>query len=226
MGNSNVHDKHRERVRERYLTEGIDSFQPHQVLELILFYVIPRKDTNELAHELLNKFGSLSNIFEAPPKELMKVEGIGKSAAIFLNMFSQVRRVYDIDKLNQKVYINSNKDAGEFCKNLFFGRIYESFFIISLNSQNKIIHTEKLCEGTLDEAVVYPRNIAKIALQNNAVKIILAHNHPGGHIEPSLEDISLTTKIKNALELVDIKLEDHIIVADGNYYSFKTSRTL
>lgn len=226
MGNSNLHDKHRERMRERYLSEGMDGFQPHQILELILFYVIPRKDTNELAHQLLNRFGSISNVFEATPKELMKVDGIGKSAAVFLNMFSQIRRVYDADKLKQKNHINSTKDAGMFCTNLFLGRIYENFFVISLNSQNKIINTEKLCEGTADETVVYPKSIARIAIQNNAVKIIVTHNHPGGGVDPSTEDISITTQIKTALDVIGVTLEDHVIVADDKYYSFREHKII
>lgn len=220
MNKSNLHSKHRDRVRERYIKEGIDSFEPHQVLELVLFYAIPRKDTNEIAHRLLNKFGDLSGVFEAPPEELMTVEGIGEGTAIFLNMFSQVGRRYDLDKIKNKVSIGSTCDAGEFCIKLFQGRIYETFFVISLNSQNKIINIEKLSEGTTGEAVVYPRNIARAALRNNASKIILTHNHPGGVRAPSKEDVSLTRSVKAALDSVDVLLNDHIIVAEDGYYSF------
>lgn len=224
--NSNLHSKHRERVRARYLKDGIDGLEPHQVLELILFYAIPRKDTNELAHILLDKFGSLSNVFEAPCKELMKVEGIGEQAAIFLNMISQLKRRYEEDKLNPKMVLRNIESAANYCKSLFFGRIYECFFLICLNSQNRIIHTEKISEGTLDETPVYPRNVVRTALQNNAFSVILTHNHPGGSLTPSEADINTTKTIKNALGMINIELRDHIIVSNENYLSFEEEKLL
>ena len=217
MEKESIHAKHRDRLRERYMNEGIDNFEAHQILELMLFYAIPRKDTNELAHRLLNRFGSLPAVFEAPVKELMQVEGIGNGAAIFLNMISQIKRKYDLDKLNEKVYIKSTSDAGEYAVKLFCGRIYECFYIINLNSQNKVINAQKICEGTINEVVVYPASVVKSALQNNATKVIIAHNHPGGNLKPSLDDLNITRVLKNALNTVDIILEEHIIVADDKY---------
>ena len=219
MGNESLHSKHRERLRERYINDGLDNFQAHQILELILFYAIPRKDTNELAHKLLNRFGSLPSVLEAHPKELMQVDGVGEGTAVFLNLFSQVRRRYELDKLNEKIYIKSTADAGEYAVNLFYGRIYECFFIINLNSQNKVINAQKICEGTVNETVVYPANVVKSALQNNASRVILAHNHPGGKLKPSLDDLNITRILKQALDTVGIGLADHIIVADDKYIS-------
>ncbi len=219
MINNNVHNKHRERLRERYLKNGIDSFEPHQVLELILFYAIPRKDTNELAHELLNRFGTLSGVFEAPVEELCTIEGIGKGAAVYLNLFSQIIRKYEQDKSSDKKDLSSSCKAGNFCVSLFKGRIYECMFLVCLNSQNKVVNYEKIAEGTINEATVYPRNIVRSALLNNAVKVIITHNHPGGTTTPSTEDLSLTTIIKNALKTVDVELCDHIIVANDEYES-------
>ncbi|MBR4892424.1 MAG: DNA repair protein RadC [Clostridia bacterium] len=220
MKKENVHDKHRERLRDRYLNEGIDGLRDHEVLELILFYAIPRKDTNELAHKLLNKFGNLSGVFEAPAKELITIDGIGKGTAVYLNMFSQVKRKYESDRIFKKSYINSTNEAGEYCLNLFYARIYESFFVICLNSQNKVISCEKVSEGASDEIVVYPRHIARMAIRNNAVKVIIAHNHPGGTTIPSTEDISITREIKDSLNVVGVELFDHIIVSDNEYNSF------
>ena len=217
MENESIHAKHRKRLRERYIKEGIDNFEAHQILELMLFYAIPRKDTNELAHRLLNRFGSLTAVFEAPVKELMQVEGIGNGAAIFLNMISQIKRKYDLDKLNEKVYLNSTSDAGEYAVKLFCGRLYECFYVINLNSQNKVINAQKICEGTINEVVVYPASVVKSALQNNATKVIIAHNHPGGKLSPSLDDLNVTRVLKDALAVVDIKLAEHIIVADDKY---------
>ncbi len=221
MSDNKLHNKHRERVRERYLKEGIDSFEPHQALELILFYAIARKDTNELAHKLLDKFGSLNGVFEASPKELMMVDGIGEGTAVFLNLFSQIRRKCELDELKNIEYISSSKDAGEFCKRLFLGRLYECFFMVALNGKNKIINYEKLSEGTLKEVSVYPRKVVSFALQNNAAKIILAHNHPGGILTPSNEDMGSTRTLFDALKIIEVEMADHIIVSKNEYMSFK-----
>ena len=215
-----MHDHHRERVRERYIKEGLDSFAPHQILELLLFYTIPRKDTNEIAHRLLDKFGCLSNIFETPVKELMKVEGVGETTAVFLSLVSDVRRKYEEDKRRNSTKITTGKDAGEYAKTLFYGRIYECFYVVLLNTQNKVIHAEKISEGTLDETPVYPRNVVRVALQNNAFSVILAHNHPGGSVTPSVVDIETTKAIKRALEAINIELRDHVIVCEDNFFSF------
>ena len=220
MADGKLHNKHRERVRERYLKEGIDSFEPHQVLELILFYSIPRKDTNELAHKLLDKFGSLSGVLEASTKELMRVDGIGKRTAVFLNLFSQIERKCQIDNLNKVDHISTFEQAGDFCKKLFLGRLYECFFVVALNGKNKVINYEQLGEGTAMEVNVYPRKIVSFAISNNAAKIILAHNHPGGNLKPSLDDIETTRFIVNALKIMGVELADHIIVTGDDYISF------
>ena len=219
MAKNNLHSNHRERLRERYIKEGIDSFEAHQILELILFYSIPRKDTNNIAHELLNRFGSLSGVFEAPCKELITVNGVGRKTAAFLNLFSQVVRKYEDDKKSDKKDLSSAFDAGKYCINLFKGRIYECMFIVCLDARNKIICSEKIVEGTVNEATVYPRNIIRSALSNNASKVIIAHNHPGGTTTPSTDDLSLTTKIERALNAIDIQLCDHIIVSGDEYTS-------
>ena len=221
MSDNKLHNKHRERVRERYLKEGIDSFEPHQVLELILFYAIARKDTNELAHKLLDKFGNLNSVFEASPKELTKIDGIGEGTAVFLNLFSQVRRKCELDELKNSTYITTSKMAGEFCTKLFSGRLYECFFIVALNGKNKVVNFEKLSEGTIKDVEIYPRKVVSFALQNNAQKIILAHNHPGGLVSPSNDDIDTTDMLKNMLKVIGVELSDHIIVSGDDYSSFK-----
>jgi len=216
-----MHDKHRKRLRERCIKEGLDSFEQHQILELLMFFTIPRKDTNETAHLLLDKFGTLSNVLDAPFKELIKVEGVGENTAFFLNMLPQVMRKYEEDKFKTLTSATSVKAAGEYAKSLFFGRIYECFFLICLNAQNKIIHTEKISEGTLNETSVYPRNIVRCAIQNNAVSVIITHNHPGGSLTPSKTDVETTKAIKDALQTVDINLYDHIVVANNEYFSMR-----
>ncbi|WP_010250360.1 RadC family protein [Acetivibrio cellulolyticus] len=215
-----MHEGHRKRLKMRFLKDGLDSFEPHQVLELLLFYSIPRKDTNELAHELLSKYGSLSGVFEADPKDLSQISGVGESTAFLLSLIPQLSRRYFNDKWGEKPELNSSTKAGQYAVSLFAGRTYEAFYIICLDSQNKVNYSELVHEGTINEAPVYPRLLVEAAIRHKANSVILAHNHPGGSLNPSRADIEATRTICNALESISIKVIDHIIVCGGKYYSF------
>lgn len=215
-----VHEGHRKRLRMRFLKDGLDSFEPHQVLELLLFYSIPRRDTNELAHQLLKKYGSLSGVFEADPKDLSQTPGIGENTAFLLSLIPQLSRKYFNDKWGDKPELNSSTKAGEYAVSLFAGRTYEAFYIICLDSQNRVNYAELVHEGTINEAPVYPRMLVEAALRHKANCVILAHNHPGGSMNPSRADIEATRTICKALEAISIKVIDHIIVCGGKYYSF------
>lgn len=215
-----MHEGHRERVRNRFLNEGLDSFEPHQILELLLFYSIPRKDTNELAHALLKRYGSLSAVFEADPADLMSVPGIGKNSAVLLTLIPSLARIYFKDKWGKKPRLNNTAKAGEYLVALFSGRQYEAFYVVCLDAQNRVNHPCMVHEGTIDQAPVYPRLIVEAALRHQAHSVILAHNHPGGSLEPSQADLNVTRKIVTALEAISIRVLDHIIVADGKYFSF------
>ncbi len=215
-----MHEGHRNRLKTRFLKDGLDGFEPHQVLELLLFYSIPRKDTNELAHQLLKKYGSLSGVFEADPKDLSKNPGIGENTAFLLSLIPQLSRRYFNDKWGDKPELNSSTKAGEYAVSLFAGRTYEAFYIICLDSQNRVNYAELVHEGTINEAPVYPRVLVEAALRHKANCVILAHNHPGGSMNPSRADIEATRTICNALESISIKVIDHIIVCGGKYYSF------
>ena len=226
MAKDGVHSGHRERLRARYLKDGLEGFEAHQILELLLFYSVPRKDTNDLAHKLLDMFGSLSGVLEAAPAELMKVEGIGESSAVLLSMMPAILRKYNENRVLGKPKINSCESAGEFAINLLGGRTYEAFYAICLNAGGEVVNTCKISEGTLDQAPAYPRLIIEAALNSKAYSVILAHNHPGGSEYPSKADMVATTKIKEALSAVDIPLRDHIIVTPKGYFSFKQSRMI
>ncbi|HOQ36728.1 MAG TPA: DNA repair protein RadC [Acetivibrio sp.] len=215
-----VHEGHRKRLKERFLKEGLDSFEQHQVLELLLFFSIPRRDTNEIAHALLNKFGSLSGVFEADPEDLKKVAGIGENSAFLLSLIPDLSRRYFNDKWRDKPELNSSSKAGQYAITLFMGRIYEVFYVICLDSQNRVNYAEMVHEGTINESPVYPRLIVETALRHKANSVILAHNHPGGSLSPSAADIEATRKIVAALEAISIKVVDHIIVCGGKYVSF------
>ncbi|WP_051411345.1 RadC family protein [Acetivibrio clariflavus] len=204
----------------RFLKEGLDSFEPHQVLELLLFYSIPRKDTNELAHKLLERYGSLSGVFDADIKDIVKIPGIGENTAFLLNLIPHLARRYHNDKWGPKPELNSSSKAGNYAISLFAGRNYEAFFIICLDAQNRVNYSELVHEGTINEAPVYPRLLVEAAIRHKANSVILAHNHPGGTLNPSRADMEATKTICTALESISIKVIDHIIVCGDKYYSF------
>jgi len=216
----NLHKGHRKRVKERYLQEGLDGFQDHQVLELLLFYAIPMKDTNELAHQMIKEFGSLALLFEAHPKEIAQRCQVTENIAILVSLIPSLARRYFKGKWGDKPVLDSSQKAGEYTMTLFTGRTYEVFYIICLDTQNRVIHAALVHEGTINEAPVYPRIIVETALRYQAHSIILAHNHPGGSLNPSRADIDVTQRIKTALNPIDIKVIDHILVAGDRYLSF------
>ena len=222
----NPHKGHRQRVKNRVLREGVDSFEDHQILELLLFYCIPMKDTNELAHLLIDRFGSLAGVLDARPEDLCAVSGITENSGILLNLIPSLARRYHQEKLKEKTILDSTTKAGEYARALFTGRLYEVFYVICMDSQNRVNHTALLHEGTINEAPVYPRLIVETALRHQATSIILAHNHPGGSHQPSRADVEVTRKIRTATEAIAITVADHIIVAGDGYFSFAENRLL
>lgn len=222
----NPHRGHRQRVKNRVIKEGIDSFEDHQILELLLFYCIPMKDTNELAHDLIHAFGSLSGVFDADPQDLCEKVGVSENTGMLLTLIPALARRYQQGKYTEKAELGSTTKAGAYAMTLFTGRLNEVFYVICLNSQNKVNHATLLHEGTINEAPVYPRLIVETALRHQATSIILAHNHPGGSRQPSQADVEVTKKIKIATEAISITVADHIIVAGEGYYSFAENRML
>lgn len=215
-----LHEGHRQRVKTRYLSEGLDAFEDHQVLEMLLFFCIPMKDTNELAHKMIHEFGSLAGLFEANPKDICNRCKVSENTAILVSLIPSLARRYSKDKWGNKPVLNTSIKAGEYTMSLFAGRTYENFFVICLDSQNRVNYASLVHEGTINEAPVYPRLIVETALRHQANSVILAHNHPGGSLEPSTADIDVTKKIVTAIEAISIKVMDHIIVAGDKYYSF------
>ena len=216
----NVHEGHREKMKQRFINEGLNGFDYHQVLDMLLFYTIPRRDTNELAHGLLEKFGTLESLFDATPEELIHKGGVSLNTAVFLSMIPQLARRYIMLKQGRKPVLDSSAKAGQFITSLFIGKNYEAFYVCCLNSQNQLNHAALVHEGTINEAPVYPRLIVETALRYQASSVILAHNHPGGSLKPSTADIEVTRKIVDALKTISISVVDHMIAAGSGYYSF------
>ncbi len=216
---SNVHAGHRKRLKERFLKEGLDSFQPHQILELLLFYALPQRDTNELAHKLIDRFGSLSRVFDTDPKDLQSIGGISENTSALIALIPQLSRIYQKDRMRSMTVVDSSTKACEYVQTLFTGRLYEAFFVICMDKNNKIQHEVKVCEGTIDEVPCYPRLVMETVLRHQAQKVIFAHNHPSGKRNPSTNDIEYTQVLARVLSDVDIELVDHIIVGADGYIS-------
>jgi len=216
----NIHNGHRKRLKNRFLNDGLDGFDEHQVLELLLFFSIPYKDTNDLAHLLIKKYGSLWNVLESDYNDLIANDGVGSATATLFKLIPEISRKYFKNKWGEKPEIKSTKDAGEFAIALFMGHIYEVFYLISLNNRNKVNFSAVIHEGTINESIVYPRIVVELALRHQSANVILAHNHPGGSLNPSNSDIELTKKIVQVLNLISINVFDHIIVSGDKFFSF------
>lgn len=218
-----THDGHRQRMRQRFLEEGLDHFSDIQVLELLLFYCIPMRDTNPIAHALLERFGSLSQTLEAPISELQKVPGIGENAAVFLHLVKDAGRFYQTDRINRVQILPTVEDCAEYLVPHFLGRKIEMVFLLCLDAKCKVLCCTKIAEGNVNAAALSPRKVVEQALMANAATVVLAHNHPGGLALPSQADIETTRKVAAALNAVDVILLDHVIVADGDYVSMLQS---
>ena len=220
-----LHDGHRQRKREQFLRHGLDGFADHEVLELLLFYAIPRCDTNETAHRLLEKFGSLRGVFSAPEEELRKVKGVGAGAALLLTLLPAVeQRVYR-DSREEKI-LNSVERVGDFFLQLLRDERREVLYQVCLDAKGKLINYTRLSSGTATAAPVSVREVVENALRCDASRVVLGHNHPSGVALPSEEDRQITLQISHALATMGIELMDHIVVADGDFVSMAASGIL
>ena len=217
------HDGHRVRLKHRFLKTGLDDFEPHNVLELLLFYSVPRKDTNPLAHRLIDRFGSISNVFDAKPEDLMKVEGVTENTAALLTMIPQLSRRYLEEKADALNAISGFEDIGAYVLPKFVGRTVETVMLISLDNKNKIVACNIVAEGENNNATVSKRKIMEEAIKVNATKVVLAHNHPMGFAVPSPEDVYMTEEIYGFLKSVGIELIDHIVIAEDDFVSMAAS---
>ena len=218
-----IHDGHRQRMKDRFLEEGLDHFSDVQVLEILLYYAIPRKDTNPIAHELLERFGSLSQVLEAPVEELEKASGVSRNAAVLLKLVTDMGRYYQVSRMTQFSVLKTIRECGEYLKPYFFGRRNETVYLLCLDAKCKVLCCREVGEGSVNSANVPIRRIVEMALGVNATSVVLAHNHPSGLALPSGEDVATTKRVAAALATVDVQLVDHIIVADDDFVSMVQS---
>ena len=219
-----IHNGHRQRLKDRFLQEGLDRFTDVQVLELLMFYCIPRQDTNELAHRLLTHFGSLSQVLDADIEELTKVDGIGVNAATYLKLIPAAGRYYNVDRVKfEDKPLLTIEDCGRYLLPFFQGRCNEMVFLLCLDAKCKVLCCRQVGEGSINSAGIPIRRVVEMALAAKASTVILAHNHPSGIALPSREDIASTQRIAVALDAVDVILSDHLVVADNDYISMVQS---
>ena len=218
---------HRERIREKFLNNGIDGFAEYEILELLLTYCIPRKDTKPIAKELLNKFKSLDNVFKADFDKLSAIDGLGKNSIVFLKLIGDLPSIIYKDELKNKKLVDKetlkilNKDILlKYLRNKIGYEEIEKFYVLYLSSSNEVIKFEENSVGTLDRSSVYPREIYKKVINLNAKSLILVHNHPSDNITPSKSDIELTNEIAKGLKNFGALLIEHIIITKNSYFSF------
>lgn len=215
---------HRKRIREKFLQNGIESFKDYEILELLLTYSIPRKNTKDLAKKLLKNFKNLENILNLKEEDLknLDIDGLGVASLSFFKLIKQVSGILYENKLKTEDVLkisNKNTLLKYLREKIAFNEI-EKFYVLYLSNSNELIATEEKAYGTLDKSAVYPREIYKDILKYNAKAVILSHNHPSGNIKPSKSDIDITKEIKAGLKMFDALLLEHIIISKESYFSF------
>nr|WP_241635951.1 DNA repair protein RadC [Fusobacterium gastrosuis] len=216
------HFGHRKRIREKYLKSSIELFQDYEILELLLTYVIPRKDTKIEAKNLIKKFGTIENVLKAKEEELLKIEGIGKSTISFLKLMGELPSIFYKNKIreSENISIKSKDNLIRFLREKIAFEKIEKFFVLYLSSSNELLAYEEKSSGTIDRSSIYPREIYKDVIKYNAKAIIIAHNHPSENLKPSRSDLDITKELAEGLKNFDALLLEHIIITKTSYFSF------
>jgi len=217
---------HRKRLRQRFISSGPPALLDYEVLELLLTYSIPRKDVKPVAKKLLKKFSSLNGLLKQDVSRLCEIKGIGINSAMLIVLVREIMARCLASSVKEGRKLSSPEEAVNYVKVALGMEAREAVYLICLNSANKVVHRSIISKGTVNQAPVYPREIAKVALIHGATAVILVHNHPGGQCSPSNDDIELTTRIKDALSKLDIRLHDHLIVTAEQVYSIAAGRII
>lgn len=220
------HGGHRQRMKDKFLTNGLDAFHDVNVLEMVLYYAVPQKDTNPMAHHLLNEFGSLAGVFDASVEDLENRGNLTRNAATLLKLIPAVARRQQISKATFETILNTTQRCGDYLVPFFFSETEEVVYLLGLDAKCKALGCVKLFSGTVNYANLSVRRVVETALNMKATSVVLAHNHTSGIAVPSQEDIQTTKAVAHALDLLGILLVDHIVVADGDYVSMAESGLL
>lgn len=222
---SSIHQGHRVRMKERFCREGLDNFNDINALELLLFYCVQRKDTNPLAHRLLEQFGSFSKVLDASRDELMQVEGVTENIAVYLSLMRDMSRYYNKLKQNEQIkVVGSVTECAQLLRPNFIGRKDEVVFVLCLDAKCQVICCDMVSQGTANSAPFPFRKVVELMIKSKAASVIISHNHPGGIAVPSPEDIAVTKRLAGLLSDIEVVLVDHIVFADdGDYVSMVQS---
>lgn len=212
---------HRERLKQKVILFGADVLQDYELLEILLTYAIPRKDVKPLAKDLIRTFGSFAAVVNASPDELKKVKGIKDNSAALLTVVRSSALRMAKSRFSSEPVIKDWKALIEYCTIDMGEKKNECLRIIFLDARNRLIKDEILQQGTISQTPVYPREIAKRALELGAASIVMVHNHPAGDMRPSQSDIRMTRAVQDALSALEIGLIDHIIISKSGHISFK-----
>ena len=214
---------HRQRLKERFATHGLDGLQDYEVLELLLAYAIPRRDVKPLAKNLLRNFGTLKRVLDAPLDRLQESDGIGIHSALLLKLCRELLILYlEVPDIERQT-VTSPEQIANLCRARLEGLPEEQFLVLFLDNRHRLIQSEVIHRGTVDMSVVYPREVLSQALKYRAAAILVAHNHPGGSLTPSAEDVRITAELQKAAAVLGVRLLDHLIVAESRVVSLKES---
>ena len=219
--NGGVHKDHRGRMRKKFRDNGFAGFADHEILEMLLYYSVPRRDTNPLAHKILDKYKTLANVFDASPEDLMHEVGVSEVTAPLLSMIPKLSKVYETTKWERSVCLNNTEMLGEYAVSMFKDSQNEEFALICLDANRCVHWSGAIIKGTIDRTEAYPRVVVDEALKHKATKIIFAHNHPSGTLAPSVDDKNATEVLVKILKGIGIEVLDHIIVSGNRYFSMK-----
>lgn len=218
-----IHDGHRERLRRKFLNHGLETFDDHTILELLLSYSIPRKDINAIAHDLINNFGTLADVFDARIEDLCEIKGISEYSATLIKLMPSLFRMYEINKLNSKdKFLNTADLVVEYVSPYFAGLTEEQLYALYLDEKSKVLGFERISMGNKRATTVEKNLIVKYAFKYNSSRLILIHNHPSNILAPSKNDVEATMSLGDTLDPLGIVIVDHLIIGTGkDYFSFR-----
>jgi len=219
-----IHDGHRKRLKQRFLTNGIEGFAPHEALELLLGFGIPQGNLNPTAHELISHFGSLSAVFEASYSELQGINKIGEHSACLIKLINEINKLYLLDKQSTVKVVATLEEAGEYIKTYFHGKTNEMVMLLFLNQAGKILGEVVVAEGSVNNAPINTRRVFEETIKFKATQIVVAHNHPNGLAIPSKDDINSTLELVKLLKPIGVEIIDHVIVTTDDYVSLASSK--
>lgn len=224
MKPQSAHRDHRKRLRNRFRAEGLGNFEKHNILELLTFYSVPRRDTNELGHALMNRFGSLSAVFEASEQELLEVEGVGENTALLIRLVHEIWLQYMQDKNAKRLTFSDREGLRDYLKNLYLGKTEETVYCLYFNAKEELICAQKIFGGSVQSCVFRKRQIVEAGIRVSASFFILVHNHPAGNPDFSEQDVRTTQSLARLFRELEMPMADHYVVSGENVTSFRESQ--